>query len=234
MNDNPAYGSSGACAHYLGSKGARYFAWQREQSRLSAAVEARKFQSYIGPSDCVLDFGCGGGYLLAALHCGKRLGVEVNPVARQEAIGNRVDCHARLAEAEDRSVDVAISNHALEHVPFPLDALVQIRQKLRPEGLLVLCVPVEDWRRSRRYDPEDINHHLYAWTPQLLGNMLDEAGFAVETESIRIRRHTYSRLQLRWLSNWPRPIFDWSSFLLSVVLNRLELIAVVRNSGGDK
>ena len=50
---------------------------------------------------------------------------------------------------------------------------------LKPGGLLVLYVPVDDWRlrRQRRVDP-DVNHHLYTWTPLLLANLLREAGFA--------------------------------------------------------
>ncbi len=36
------------------------------------------------------------------------------------------------------------------------------------------------------YNPEDVNHHLHTWTPQLLGNSLLEAGFRSDQFSIQI------------------------------------------------
>jgi hypothetical protein len=44
-------------------------------------------------------------------------------------------------------------------------------------GSLLLCVPIDNWRHQRHYDPHDINHHLHTWTPQLLGNTLVDAGY---------------------------------------------------------
>jgi 2-polyprenyl-3-methyl-5-hydroxy-6-metoxy-1,4-benzoquinol methylase len=52
--------------------------------------------------------------------------------------------------------DVAITNHALEHIPFPIEALRQLKTKIKPGGALVICLPMEDWRVQSRYTPEDI------------------------------------------------------------------------------
>ena len=45
-----------------------------------------KFKRYIQQDDVMLDFGCGGGYLLKFLDCKKKVGIEINPTAIAEAL----------------------------------------------------------------------------------------------------------------------------------------------------
>jgi ubiquinone/menaquinone biosynthesis C-methylase UbiE len=71
----------------------------------------------------------------------------------------------------DRSADVVISNHALEHA---VRQPIALRRLLRPGGCLVLMLPINGCARSG--DPtERHQHHLYTWTPLLFGNLLKEA-----------------------------------------------------------
>ena len=139
----------------------------------------RKFQQFVSPTDTVVDFGCGAGFTLARLQAGSATGVEVNEESRRvaESIGIQTVASADLLP--EQSADVVISNHCLEHTLSPLTELQRLLRVLKPGGLLVLYVPVDDWRlrRQRRVDP-DVNHHLYTWTPLLLANLLREAGFA--------------------------------------------------------
>jgi SAM-dependent methyltransferase len=128
----------------------------------------------------VLDLGCGGGSLLLNLNCEKKIGVEINPIARTEVEGNGIEVHEDLATVPEQSVDVAVSNHSLEHFFCPLNTLRELNDKLVERGRLVLCVPVDDWRTQKQFNPEDINHHLYTWTPLLLGNLLTEAGYQID------------------------------------------------------
>ena len=93
----------------------------------------------------------------------------------------------------DAVADVALSNHALEHVPYPIGALRELRRVLKPGGLLALCTPIDNWRLQRRYEEDDIHHHLHTWSPLLLGNSLAEAGF----RGIDARARTY-----RWPGRW--------------------------------
>jgi hypothetical protein len=51
---------------------------------------------------------------------------------------------------------------------------------LRLTGKLILMLPLDDWRAASqqgRYRDGNQHNHLYAWTPQILGNLLVEAGF---------------------------------------------------------
>ncbi len=223
--NRPSYGASD---HYLDAKGRSYLAWQDAGGVENGRIEARKFRALIRPQDVVLDFGCGAGNILRALECGRKIGVEVNPAARERCEQAGITCYADAAEVPERSVDVAISNHALEHVPSPVEALRQILRTLRPGGAFCLCVPIDDWRLQRRFDPQDINHHLHTWTVQLLGNSLTEAGFPVAAESIKILTNTWPPHHLALDSALPQPLFDAVCTFWAVVVRRRQLFAVVR------
>jgi SAM-dependent methyltransferase len=182
-SSSPVYGAS---KHYLGKQGEEYFKWQSGTGHFGARINAHKFRHLVKESDTVIDFGCGGGFLLARLNCQRRLGVEINPAARKHAHDLGIECFASAEDVPDGIADLIISDHALEHVPYPIGALTTLRHKLKPAGLLSICVPIDNWRRERRYDRNDQNHHLHTWTPQLLGSSLFEAGFEVKSIHARI------------------------------------------------
>src|SRR5690349_6771524 len=115
--------ASRASGRYSGASGARYFAWQDRAARAVGAIEARKFQPYVGPADTVVDFGCGGGHILAALRCRMRIGVEVNPDARAQAEAQGIRTVPSTSELVANSADAVISHHALEHTLDPLGEL---------------------------------------------------------------------------------------------------------------
>lgn len=214
--------------HYRGEAGSRYFDWQNKHGEVSGRIEARKFRAYVKPTDAVLDFGCGGGHLLRNLGCARLVGVEINPAARIIAAQGGVECHESIAGVEDNSFDVVISNHALEHVPFPISTLRALRDKLRPSGVLVLCVPVDDWRAQQKYDCQDVNHHLHTWTPQLLGNSLFEAGFTPEQFSVHLLTHAWFPGTPRIYGKFPEVVFDILCQMFAFVAKRRQILAVAR------
>lgn len=155
----------------------KYFDWHSSLGDFGGWANKTKFHDYIKPHHAVLDFGCGGGELLANLQCAKRFGVEVNPSAVEVARRNGLEVFGSVAEAPDECADVVISNHALEHTLHPLKELRALRAKLRTDGRVIFVVPCESI--SYRYVPNDINHHLYTWSPMCIGNLFTEAGFHV-------------------------------------------------------
>ena len=210
---------------YHGSEGEAYFAWQRGSGPVSALVDVPVFQQYVGPADTVLDFGCGSGALVAALSSGPKLGVEVNAAARHEASEAGVEVVASTGEVAVESVDVVISNHALEHVLDPLAELRLLRGVLKPGGRFVLRLPLDDWRTQR--DPtDDGNHHLFTWTPRLIANLLREAGFVVERSEVVT--HAWPPRLLSLADRVPRQLFDLLARASAVVLRRRQLLVVAR------
>lgn len=180
-----------------------YFAWQRQIGEFGGIANKIKFEKFVKPTDYVVDFGAGGGFLIEQLNCKKRLGVEINPAARKEAERRGLSMVDGLDKIESGTVDLVITHHALEHTDSPLDHLKEIFRILKPNGRVVCVVPCESI--SYRYIENDINFHLYTWSPMCLGNLMVRAGFKVlESEP--------------YLHKWPpyfyqiQKIFGWALF----------------------
>lgn len=186
-------------AHYDNA----YFAWQRSSSGgdLGAEANLRMFRDFIRPTDTVVDFGCGGGFLLRRLQCQRRIGVEVNPAAVSYARASGLDeIVSYLGELAPESADVVISCHALEHTVDPFHKLQQVRVALKPGGLAVFVVPCE--RYDTQYVPGNIDQHLYTWAPINLGNLLASAGFSVLSCERIAHRFPPRAAQLQHLVGW--------------------------------
>jgi SAM-dependent methyltransferase len=204
----------------------KYFNWQKKIGMVGGKINADKFARYINPNDVVLDFGCGGGYLLGNLSCKKKIGVEINPVARKEARKNKnLEIHSSIKLLKNGMVDKVISNHALEHTKRPIDELVTLQRVLKKTGKIVLVTPIDDYRNNKRYVASDINNHLYTWNSQLLGNCLKEAGF--KNIKIEVLTHAWPPMFYKELYNFlPQKLFDLICWLIAVALNKRQLIAV--------
>lgn len=218
------YGKSN---HYIGVQGGKYFQYQNIGGFERGAIESRKFLPYINQEDTVMDFGCGGGHLLAALNCKGKYGIEINPSAREEAKKYNFPVYEGCSYLEKKSIDKVISNHCLEHVPCPIEALKQIKECLVPGGKLILCIPIDDWRNEKHFHRDDIDHHLYTWTPQLVGNCLLEAGFQVD--SIKIYSHAWPPMVFTLNRLFPVWFFDILCYITSIILRSREIIAIGTN-----
>jgi SAM-dependent methyltransferase len=156
---------------------AEYFNWQKGMGNFGGWANLIKFQDFITAEDNVVDFGCGGAFLLKNLNCKGKMGVEINPSAREQAKINGITAVASPSELPDDWATVCISNNALEHVINPLEALQTIHSKMKKGGTVVFVVPCENI--SWAYKPNDMNYHLYSWGPMTLGNLFTEAGFKI-------------------------------------------------------
>lgn len=155
-----------------------YYRYQASIGEFGGWANRTKFEQFVYPDFKVLDFGCGGGYLLRQLNCADKLGIEINEVAREAAAEVGIRTVPQTLDVADHWADLVISNHALEHVTSPLEELQKLWGKVKPGGRLVFVVPSESV--ACEYRPNDVNHHLYTWSPMCLGNLFNEAGFAVE------------------------------------------------------
>lgn len=208
-------------AHY----DAVYFDWQRQIGAFGAREVLSRFQPHIRPSDRVLDFGCGGGYLLTALTCGERCGVEVNPAARAEAKRNGVSAVASASEVPDAWADVIISNSTLEHVEHPLGELRALYLKLKPGGKIVFGVPNETLGSA--YKPGDINQHLYCWSPMNIGNLLTVAGYQVESVTVwRCMWPPHYMTIDRLFGRWAFHAISWAYRLVRLALHPLKPVVI--------
>jgi len=216
----------GTSERYEGHKGEEYFAYQNRKALAGAKSNARKFLPHIEPGSSVIDFGCGGGWVLRELPCALRVGVELNEAAHDVCRSNGVTVYRVADEVAERNFDAAISHHCLEHVPCPVNALRFLHSVLRPGGLLVLVLPLDDWRAQRDHTGKDIDHHLHTWTPRLLANTLVEAGFSVER--IGVLTHAWFPGFEKVAGTLPVCLADFLCRLMSIATKRRQLLALAR------
>lgn len=169
---------TGASSYY----DADYFKWQKGIGAFGGWANAYKFKGSIKQEDTVIDFGCGGGFLLNNLDCKRRIGIEPNPSAAESAKKLGIQHFSTSSDAlenlGDAIADVIVSNSTLEHTLNPLQELENLKPLLKEKGIIHFFVPCESI--GYKYNPNDINHHLFSWSPQNLGNLFVEAGFGVE------------------------------------------------------
>ncbi len=155
----------------------KYFDWQASMGEFGGWANQSKFAEYITNESRALDFGCGGGFLLKRLKCSKKVGVEVNLAAAETARKNGLEVFGSVEEMPDGYVDVIVSDNALEHTLQPFEELKSLYRKSKAGGKIIFVVPCESI--SSRYKPDDVNRHLYSWSPMCIGNLFTEAGFSV-------------------------------------------------------
>lgn len=160
-----------------------YFEWQKEIGEFAGKNNKKLFESFINRTDNVIEFGCGGAYLLSNLNCLNKIGVEINSAARRMAKSNGVFTVTNANDIADGWADVVISDCALEHADCPLIEIITLKKKLRKEGLAVFVIPHE---YTIPYSKDDINKHLYTWSESCAGNMFERAGYTIMSiETIR-------------------------------------------------
>jgi|ERR1035441_926076 SAM-dependent methyltransferase len=221
-------GAQSVGQHYRGQLGSEYFAWQSRVGSGSALLDRWKFQDYAHDNAVIVDFGCGAGDLLAALPARRRIGVEPNNDARQAAAAKGLEVFTSAAELPREVADVVISNHALEHTLHPVSELRALRQALKPNGKLVIWLPLDDWHRYRDSEThdfsKDINHHLYTWTPLNLFNLLQEAG--LRPMRVRVVSHAWPK-GFRFFYKWmPKRVFAVLARIMAILAHRHQVMAI--------
>jgi SAM-dependent methyltransferase len=170
-------------AHYLEERGEVYHLQKRklnpELIPWVAKLRAEKFQPYINPNESVFEYGAGAGWNLMDLNCKSKAAYDLSSLNKKLFESNSIQFYEQESQIPNEGFDVTICNHVLEHVPFPGVTLTALRNSLKPDGRLILVVPLEE-QRSPEYNPKDREGHLYAWTPQTLGNLVDRAGFKIK------------------------------------------------------
>jgi len=164
-----------------------YFAWQNVDAELGAQLNKDKFTPFLRAEHrSILDFGCGGGWLLKVLPGESKIGIEINPVAREHARTLGFQVFEDFSAVADGSVDVIVTNHALEHVERPFETLRQMKRVLRQGGLLILVVPCD--RANFPYSVNDRDYHLFSWSAGTLGNLANATGFKVVNAAELVHR----------------------------------------------
>lgn len=157
-----------------------YFNWQKNIGYIGGFLNKFKFKNNVNKTDILMDFGCGGGYLLDNFENKQKFGFEINKSAIDECNRKNIKVFNDFNDIENDSIDSIISNHVMEHVPLPLETLKNLYTKLKPGGKIIIIIPCEQPSEEMfYYEPNDINQHLHTWCPMTFGNLVTLAGFKV-------------------------------------------------------
>ena len=161
-----------------------------------ARARAAKLAPLVRLEDVVLEYGVGYGWNLAALPCRRRLGYDIADGVEPAVTQHGIEFLSSLEGVPDSTADVVLCHHALEHILDPPGALREMQRLLRPHGRLIVVVPWETERRQRRFRRNEPNHHLYSWSTQSLGNLIEDCGY--EVLQGQTWTYGYDRFAARW------------------------------------
>jgi 2-polyprenyl-3-methyl-5-hydroxy-6-metoxy-1,4-benzoquinol methylase len=156
---------------------------------LGALARYRELREFLTPGSTILDVGCGGGelvYILRRLGYDAR-GVEPDTVYSEQArrdLGLPVQTgFVEDIDLPDRTLNVVLMYHVLEHVAAPVALLSRLRRSLADAGFLVVEVPNIE---ARREAPMTRFHvaHLHYFNPDTLSAVARAAGFGVHRMSV--------------------------------------------------
>lgn len=215
-----------AQTRYSGEAGNEYFSMQQRADVYFGRFASEFWSQFIKNDDEVLEFGTGPGHTLAGIKAKAKVGVDINPlnVASGRALG--LDMVSSLEDVGTRSFSKIISSHALEHVTNPVDSLKQLRSFLRPDGRLLLLLPIDDWRSryQQTYDLNDIHMHLFGWTPRSLANLLYSSGYS--PIDVKVLNFAFPPVQLHAVAaRLPKSLFDAVCYGSAFLLKRRQLFA---------
>jgi 2-polyprenyl-6-hydroxyphenyl methylase / 3-demethylubiquinone-9 3-methyltransferase len=160
-----------------------------------------KIHSVLGPSQEILDIGCGAGFLTNALAAaGHRVtGVDISAkslfIAEQRDETKSVkyiqaDAMASALPFSEHSFDVVCAMDFLEHVSDPREMIREASRLLKPKGLfffhtfnrnwLTYFIVIKGVEWCVPNTPKDIHVYSYFIKPRELSNWCDQAGLTVK------------------------------------------------------
>ena len=151
-----------------------------KSNKLSQAWSVYAYLEYLkkARNKDILEFGGALGYnLLEAVKYNRVVMIEPSPIGRKIAQTSGIVTYCDIQEMntdKEHLFDVILCRHVLEHVHNPLIVLENFKSLLKPEGTLILILPCEKQLKPVK---NEIDFHLYCWTPRTANNLLCSAGF---------------------------------------------------------
>lgn len=170
-------------------------------------------QYMVSRGQVMLDVGCGSGLsLLEAEQLGaEAYGVEADPNIRR--IADELGLRVHIGSIHDQpfpgvSFDLIVLNQVIEHIPQPGRALVALKERLKPNGRLVLVFPNRRsfWQSlaGSKWINWHIPYHLHHFDANGFSIFAERNGFQVISQKT-ITPNIWSILQLRAMRQSTEP-----------------------------
>ena len=161
-----------------------------EASSLISRYRAQKFRAFTKNSALnILEVGVGPGWNLVHLPAGRRVGQDVTLAYAEHLRDHGIEFVSDLSELHGQQFDLVILSHVMEHLLEPAKMLFALSALLKPNGDLLLIVPLE--APVRKVSQDDRNHHLFSWNVQTLTGLLLACRYSVR--SCEVRRYGFDR-----------------------------------------
>lgn len=205
----------------------------------------RGLWDYFEPPRKVLDVGCAGGELLAAIRDAGNpevVGVEPDVTAASAARARGIPVvQGFLTDAgfEDGEFMTVTASHTIEHVEQPGEFLAEVNRVLKPGGAVILQLPNADSTEARllgRYwIGYDAPRHLTTFSATTIRHMLEGTGFRLvrlDHESVGLEWAWGLRLWLR--QRWPNaePVMRRLHAGLIVLFTPFSMVSARRRRSG--
>lgn len=134
----------------------------------------------------ILDVGCGVGKMLLVLrHLGYSHLTGVDPfISHDISYSNSVCILKKELVGLEGQFDLIMLHHSFEHIPSPFSALHEFHRLLRPNGIVLIRIPVAQTYAWKTYGTEwvqfDAPRHLYLYSVEGMKILADKAGFKVD------------------------------------------------------
>lgn len=151
------------------------------------------FEKYIFPGDTVMDIGAGYCEFINAVHCAKKIAVDINQDTKTYAargvqvLLTRAD---RIPKSYNHTIDKVFLSNVLEHLEKKeevLAVLVRIKKLLAPGGKLIIMQPNIDLVREKYWNFFD---HIIILNTESIREILALTGYHVDTFIVRFLPYT--------------------------------------------
>lgn len=175
--------------------------------------------------------GVGPGRNLVQLPARRRVGLDVTDAYAEYLRAVGVEFVSDLSQLSGQQFDLVILSHVMEHLLEPAKMLEKCGRVLKPDGELLVIIPLES--ATRRVCARDTDHHLFSWNVNIFNGFVAACGYSVRI--CKVRRYGFDRFaaELTVRLGCGFGIYRILLFLLRAIRPGYEIQVVADRKGKD-
>lgn len=194
----------------------KYFEFQKSIGQFAVLMFSDFYNKHINKNMKVVDFGCGGGYLLENIRCKQKIGIEINKILHDDLRAKGIIPYENLSSIKDGEIDVFIMHSVIGHLKNPLEVVHQMKKKLNDKGIVIVYLVHDNYNFDLL---NDINNIYFSFSRRNIRNVFNSKKF-------KLVYHKH------YTSSWPpyyrkiyqyfgKKIFKIISFCFGLLFNKV-------------
>lgn len=152
----------------------KYFEFQKSIGQFVGIMFCDFYNKHINENMKVVDFGCGGGYLLEKIKCKHKIGVEINKTIHNDIKAKGITPYESLSSIRDDDIDVFIMHSVIGHLKDPLQVISQMSKKLNEKGMVIVYLAHDNHDFDLK---NDINNIYFSFSKRNIRNLFSSNNF---------------------------------------------------------